>query len=196
MRRWQSGCGPDYAQILPVQKGRVQDWNLMERAWNRAIYQYLRCDPAEHAFLLVRCPLPRRVDVPAPLTTARVLLRACVLDVSFWCRLSRRCAHRYGASARASASGFGSPVSLCRRTVKPPLRSSSRPSTRRTCTSPSRPCCPWLLPPACKVAPSPPWTPSQVSPLSLVTASPASCRWPTATPLAALCVPSPSRART
>ena len=47
----------DYQSILPVQHGRVQDWNVMERAWHRCIYQYMRCDPAEHAFLLVSARL-------------------------------------------------------------------------------------------------------------------------------------------
>lgn len=55
-------AGNDYATVLPVQHGRVQDWNIMERAWHRCVYQYLRCDPAEHAFLMTESPLSTPED--------------------------------------------------------------------------------------------------------------------------------------
>ncbi|KAG8461873.1 hypothetical protein KFE25_013892 [Diacronema lutheri] len=41
----------------PVRHGMVENWDNMERFWQRSIFSYLRCDPAEHAFLLTEPPM-------------------------------------------------------------------------------------------------------------------------------------------
>lgn len=42
-----------YSVNYPVRHGLVENWNNMERLWQRCMFQYLRCDPEEHYFLLV-----------------------------------------------------------------------------------------------------------------------------------------------
>jgi hypothetical protein len=44
---------PNYNLDYPVRHGIVENWDNMEKYWQRCIYQYLRCDPEEHYFLLV-----------------------------------------------------------------------------------------------------------------------------------------------
>lgn len=41
--------------IYPMRQGIVEDWNTMERLWQRCFFEYLRCDPEEHHVLLVSC---------------------------------------------------------------------------------------------------------------------------------------------
>ena len=36
----------------PIRHGIVENWDNMERYWQRCIFKYLRCDPEEHNFLL------------------------------------------------------------------------------------------------------------------------------------------------
>ena len=38
----------------PIRHGLIENWNNMERLWQRCIFDYLRCEPEEHYFLLVR----------------------------------------------------------------------------------------------------------------------------------------------
>ena len=38
----------------PIRHGIVDDWDLMERFWEQAIFKYLRAEPEDHYFLLVR----------------------------------------------------------------------------------------------------------------------------------------------
>lgn len=40
----------------PMKEGIVQNWDLMERYWQRCMFEYMRCEPEEHYFLLVRWP--------------------------------------------------------------------------------------------------------------------------------------------
>ena len=37
----------------PIRHGIVEDWDLMERFWEQAIFKYLRSEPEDHYFLLV-----------------------------------------------------------------------------------------------------------------------------------------------
>ena len=38
--------------IYPVKNGIVENWDLMEKYWYKSIYDYLKCDPEEHIFVL------------------------------------------------------------------------------------------------------------------------------------------------
>lgn len=41
----------------PIQDGVVEDWDCMEKFWNRCIYGYLQCNPEDHYMLLTEPPL-------------------------------------------------------------------------------------------------------------------------------------------
>ena len=43
-----------YAVQYPVRHGQVESWDLMEKYHQACIFQYLRCEPEDHYFLLVR----------------------------------------------------------------------------------------------------------------------------------------------
>jgi actin-related protein 3 len=47
----------DYNLDYPVRQGVVANWDRMEQFWQRAIYQYLSCDPEEHFFMTTEPPL-------------------------------------------------------------------------------------------------------------------------------------------
>lgn len=42
---------------MPVKHGIVDNWDYMERFWQQCIFQQLRVDPEEHAFVLTEPPL-------------------------------------------------------------------------------------------------------------------------------------------
>ncbi|GBG87315.1 hypothetical protein CBR_g45374 [Chara braunii] len=42
---------------FPVRHGQVDNWDTMERFWQQCIFNYLRCDPEDHYFLLTESPL-------------------------------------------------------------------------------------------------------------------------------------------
>ncbi len=44
----------NYNIDYPIRHGIIDNWDNMERYWQRCLYQYLRCDPEEHYVLLVR----------------------------------------------------------------------------------------------------------------------------------------------
>ncbi|KAJ1627608.1 hypothetical protein T492DRAFT_876442, partial [Pavlovales sp. CCMP2436] len=46
-----------YNLNYPVRHGIVENWDNMERFWQRSIFKHLRCDPSEHAFLLTEPPM-------------------------------------------------------------------------------------------------------------------------------------------
>jgi len=46
-----------YAVKWPIRHGIVEDWDLMERFWEQAIFKYLRSEPEDHYFLLTEPPL-------------------------------------------------------------------------------------------------------------------------------------------
>lgn len=51
-----AGAG-SYNINYPVRHGIVENWDNMERFWQRSIFKHLRCDPSEHAFLLTEPPM-------------------------------------------------------------------------------------------------------------------------------------------
>jgi actin-related protein 3 len=49
--------GANMGLEYPIRHGIVENWDHMEKYWQRCIYQYLKCDPEEHYFLLTEPPL-------------------------------------------------------------------------------------------------------------------------------------------
>ena len=41
----------------PMQNGIIESWDLMEKYWHQSIYDYLKCDPQEHNFVLTEPPM-------------------------------------------------------------------------------------------------------------------------------------------
>jgi actin-related protein 3 len=46
-----------YAPTYPMRHGQVENWDYMERFWEQSIFNYLRCEPEDHHFLLTEPPL-------------------------------------------------------------------------------------------------------------------------------------------
>lgn len=46
-----------YNLTYPIRHGQVDNWDAMERYWQQCIFNYLRCDPEDHYFLLTESPL-------------------------------------------------------------------------------------------------------------------------------------------
>jgi actin-related protein len=42
---------------VPIPAFQVNDWDTMERFWQQSIFNYLRCNPEEHYFLLTDSPV-------------------------------------------------------------------------------------------------------------------------------------------
>ena len=40
-----------------MQNGIIESWDLMEKFWHQSIYNYLKCDPQEHNFVLTEPPM-------------------------------------------------------------------------------------------------------------------------------------------
>lgn len=49
--------GPNYSLLYPIRHGQIENWDHMERFWERSIFKYLRCEPEDHYFLLTEPPL-------------------------------------------------------------------------------------------------------------------------------------------
>jgi len=43
-----------YNLNYPIKHGQIEDWDQMERYWEQCIFKYLRAEPEDHHFLLVR----------------------------------------------------------------------------------------------------------------------------------------------
>ncbi|KAJ4462688.1 putative Actin-related protein 3 [Paratrimastix pyriformis] len=43
--------------MFPIRHGQVEDWDLMERFYEQALFKYLRCEPEEHLFMMSEPPL-------------------------------------------------------------------------------------------------------------------------------------------
>eukprot|EP01035_Chromulina_nebulosa_P055162 gene55162-75589_t len=41
----------------PIRHGLVDNWDNMERLWQRCLFEYLRCEPEEHFVLLTEPPM-------------------------------------------------------------------------------------------------------------------------------------------
>ena len=53
-------CAPNASthQInYPIRHGLIENWDSMERLWQRCIFNELRCEPEEHYMLLTEPPL-------------------------------------------------------------------------------------------------------------------------------------------
>jgi actin-related protein 3 len=46
-----------YQINYPIRQGIIDNWDNMERLWQRCIFEYLRCEPEEHYVLLTEPPL-------------------------------------------------------------------------------------------------------------------------------------------
>ena len=42
-----------YSLNYPIRHGQVDNWDLMEKFYQASIFQYLKCEPEDHLFLLV-----------------------------------------------------------------------------------------------------------------------------------------------
>lgn len=49
--------GANYNLNWPIKHGQIENWDHMERFWEQSIFQYLRCEPEDHYFLLTEPPL-------------------------------------------------------------------------------------------------------------------------------------------
>ncbi|KAJ8438564.1 hypothetical protein Cgig2_024653 [Carnegiea gigantea] len=52
-----SRSSSSYNLQYPIKNGQVENWDAMERFWQQCIFNYLRCDPEDHYFLLTESPL-------------------------------------------------------------------------------------------------------------------------------------------
>ncbi|KAJ3681176.1 hypothetical protein LUZ60_015665 [Juncus effusus] len=52
-----SRSGGIYSLDRPIHHSQVENWDTMEKFWQQSIYNYLRCDPEEHYFLLSDSPV-------------------------------------------------------------------------------------------------------------------------------------------
>jgi actin-related protein 3 len=46
-----------HSLIYPMKDGTVSSWDLMEKYWHQSIYNYMKCDPQEHYFVLTEPPM-------------------------------------------------------------------------------------------------------------------------------------------
>ncbi|KAF3336343.1 actin-related protein 3 isoform X2 [Carex littledalei] len=49
--------GGIYSLDRPIRNSQVENWDTLEKFWQQSIYNYLRCDPEEHYFLLTDSPV-------------------------------------------------------------------------------------------------------------------------------------------
>lgn len=59
---------PVYKQ-WPIRHGIVEDWDLMERFMEQVIFKYLRAEPEDHYFLLVRFRASKQDSDPLPFSS-------------------------------------------------------------------------------------------------------------------------------
>ncbi|CAD6250447.1 unnamed protein product [Miscanthus lutarioriparius] len=52
-----SRASSTHSLSYPIRNGQVENWDTMERFWQQCIFNYLRCDPEDHYFLLTESPL-------------------------------------------------------------------------------------------------------------------------------------------
>jgi actin-related protein 3 len=46
----------DYGLHYPIVKGKVENWDHMEKLWQRCFFRYLKCEPENHHVLLTEAP--------------------------------------------------------------------------------------------------------------------------------------------
>ena len=47
----------NHVTYYPMQNGIFDNWDMMEKYWHQSIYNYLKCDPQEHYFVLTEPPM-------------------------------------------------------------------------------------------------------------------------------------------
>jgi actin-related protein len=75
-----------YQLNYPIRQGLIDNWNNMEKLWQRCYYDYLRVEPEEHYVLLVRAC--RVSSVPAAADFHRRRTRRCRCNCSGSCVLA------------------------------------------------------------------------------------------------------------
>ena len=53
----QAKTSKNHKLYYPMQNGIIESWDLMEKYWHQSIYNYLKCDPQEHNFVLTEPPM-------------------------------------------------------------------------------------------------------------------------------------------
>jgi len=46
-----------YKLNYPIKHGQIENWDLMEKFWQRSLFHHLKCEPEEHSFLLTEPPM-------------------------------------------------------------------------------------------------------------------------------------------
>lgn len=52
-----------YTVDYPIRHGHIENWDQMERFWQKSVFKYLRAEPEDHFFLLVSSRVPRAVAI-------------------------------------------------------------------------------------------------------------------------------------
>jgi hypothetical protein len=63
-----------YQLNYPIRHGLIENWNNMERLWQRCFYDYLRVEPEDHYVLLVRVGCGFAIIFP---TARRIVQEHC-----------------------------------------------------------------------------------------------------------------------
>ena len=53
----QAKTSKKHTLTYPMQDGIIESWDLMEKYWHQSLYDYLKCDPQEHNFVLTEPPM-------------------------------------------------------------------------------------------------------------------------------------------
>ena len=53
----QAKTSKKHTLTYPMQDGIIESWDLMEKFWHQSLYDYLKCDPQEHNFVLTEPPM-------------------------------------------------------------------------------------------------------------------------------------------
>ena len=53
----QAKTSKNHKLTYPMADGIIESWDLMEKYWHQSIYNYLKCDPQEHNFVLTEPPM-------------------------------------------------------------------------------------------------------------------------------------------
>ena len=53
----QAKTSKNHVLTYPMQDGIIESWDLMEKYWHQSLYDYLKCDPQEHNFVLTEPPM-------------------------------------------------------------------------------------------------------------------------------------------
>lgn len=135
-----------YQINYPVRHGLVDNWTHMEKYWQMSIFKYLRCEPEDHYFLLVRKLIYRNTYFKYQIIVRMLNGFISQFDRGFF--VSNRSGIwpfvNFQALTLCIQSFRLSPHWTLQRTENTPLKLCSRLSTFLDCTSPCKPSWPWL----------------------------------------------------